>query len=49
MADPVNRVMLLGADALPGPALKRHATEAVRVFLAAYGKPAKPGSLPRGN
>ncbi len=38
MADPVNRVMLLGADALPGPkALKGHAKEAVRIFLAAYG------------
>lgn len=40
MADPVNRVMLLGGDALPSAAaLKRHAKEAVRVFLAAYGAP----------
>lgn len=38
MADPVNRVMLLGDAALPSAAaLKRHAREAVRVFLAAYG------------
>lgn len=38
MADPVNRVMLLGSAALPTTAtLKRHAKEAVRVFLAAYG------------
>ncbi|HEY6632803.1 MAG TPA: TetR/AcrR family transcriptional regulator [Rhizobiaceae bacterium] len=38
MAEPVNRVMLLGETAVPGKAeLKRHATEAVRIFLAAYG------------
>lgn len=46
MADPVNRVMLLGANALPGPtALKRHAKEAVRIFLAAYGR--EPGTRSR--
>jgi AcrR family transcriptional regulator len=38
MGEPVNRAMLLGDDAVPGPAaLRRHAREAVRVFLAAYG------------
>jgi TetR/AcrR family transcriptional repressor of mexJK operon len=38
MADPVNRAMLLGDAAVPAPAaLDRHAHEAVRVFLAAYG------------
>jgi TetR/AcrR family transcriptional regulator, mexJK operon transcriptional repressor len=38
MGEPVNRVMLLGDDAAPGPALlRRHAKEAVRVFMAAYG------------
>lgn len=38
MGEPVNRVMLLGEDAVPGPALlRRHAKEAVRVFMAAYG------------
>jgi TetR/AcrR family transcriptional repressor of mexJK operon len=39
MAEPVNRAMLLGDAAVPGPAeLKRHAAEAVRIFLAAYGR-----------
>ena len=38
MAAPLNRAMLLGDDAIPGPAeLRRHAVDAVRVFLAAYG------------
>jgi TetR/AcrR family transcriptional repressor of mexJK operon len=38
MADPVNRAMLLGDAAIPKPtALRRHAAEGVRVFLAAYG------------
>jgi TetR/AcrR family transcriptional repressor of mexJK operon len=38
MAEPVNRAMLLGDAAVPGPAeLRRHAKEAVRVFMAAYG------------
>jgi TetR/AcrR family transcriptional regulator, mexJK operon transcriptional repressor len=38
MAEPVNRAMLLGDAAVPGPAaLQRHAREAVRVFIAAYG------------
>lgn len=38
MAEPVNRAMLLGDAAVPGAAaLRRHAREAVRVFLAAYG------------
>jgi TetR/AcrR family transcriptional repressor of mexJK operon len=39
MADPLNRAMLLGDEAIPPPAeLRRHAAESVRVFLAAYGK-----------
>jgi AcrR family transcriptional regulator len=39
MSAPLNRAMLLGDDAIPKPAaLRRHAAEAVRVFLAAYGK-----------
>ncbi len=38
MADPVNRAMLLGDAAVPAPSeLPRHAKEAVRIFLAAYG------------
>jgi len=38
MADPVNRAMLLGDTAVPAPSeLRRHAKEAVRIFLAAYG------------
>jgi TetR/AcrR family transcriptional regulator, mexJK operon transcriptional repressor len=38
MAEPVNRAMLLGDGAVPGAAaLRRHAVESVRVFLAAYG------------
>ena len=38
MGEPVNRAMLLGNAAVPGPAaLRRHAKEAVRVFMAAYG------------
>lgn len=41
MADPLNQAMLLGDAAVPSPQqLRRHAAEAVRVFLAAYG--AKP-------
>jgi AcrR family transcriptional regulator len=37
MGEPVNRAMLLGDDAVPGPAaLKRHASEAVRIFMAAF-------------
>jgi TetR/AcrR family transcriptional repressor of mexJK operon len=39
MGEPVNRAMLLGDAALPGPAeIRRHSADAVRVFLAAYGK-----------
>jgi hypothetical protein len=39
MAEPVNRAMLLGDEAIPTQAeLRRHAAEGVRVFLAAYGK-----------
>jgi len=39
MGDPVNRAMLLGDAAIPGPAaLKRQAADSVRVFLAAYGR-----------
>ncbi len=38
MAAPLNEAMLLGDDAIPKPpALRRHVTEAVRLFLAAYG------------
>lgn len=37
MADPLNRAMLLGDEAIPaGDALRRHIAEGVRVFLAAY-------------
>ena len=40
MGEPVNRAMLLGDRAIPpAAALRRHAADAVRVFLAAYGKP----------
>ena len=38
MSAPLHRVMLLGDEAIPEPAaLRLHAAEAVRVFLAAYG------------
>lgn len=38
MSEPLNRAMLLGDDAIPKPAaLRRHAREGVRIFLAAYG------------
>ena len=37
MGDPVNRAMLLGDDAIPGrAAIRRHATNVVRVFLEGY-------------
>jgi hypothetical protein len=39
MSEPLNKAMLLGDEAIPKPtALRRHAAEGVRVFLAAYGK-----------
>ncbi|WP_274629835.1 TetR/AcrR family transcriptional regulator [Arvimicrobium flavum] len=39
MGAPVNDAMLLGDDAIPSPdALRGHARECVRIFLAAYGK-----------
>jgi TetR/AcrR family transcriptional repressor of mexJK operon len=39
MSEPLNKAMLLGDGAIPKPtALRRHAAEGVRVFLAAYGK-----------
>ena len=39
MAEPLNRAMLLGDEAIPtADELRRHAAEGVRVFLAAYGK-----------
>ena len=39
MSEPLNKAMLLGDKAIPKPAaLRRHAAEGVRVFLAAYGK-----------
>lgn len=38
MSAPLNRAMLLGDNAIPKPAaLRRHAAECVRIFLAAYG------------
>lgn len=38
MAAPLNEAMLLGDEAIPSPeALRRHAAEGVRIFLAAYG------------
>lgn len=38
MGEPVNDAMLMGDQAIPEPAaLKAHAKEAVRIFLAAYG------------
>jgi TetR/AcrR family transcriptional regulator, mexJK operon transcriptional repressor len=44
MSEPLNRAMLLGDGAIPKPAaLRRHATECVRVFLAAYGRKARAG------
>ncbi len=45
MSAPLNQAMLLGDGAIPKPpALRRHVTEAVRLFLAAYGtgKPRRP-------
>jgi AcrR family transcriptional regulator len=43
MAEPVNRAMLLGDAAVPDKAaLERHAREAVRIFLAAYGRGGSP-------
>jgi AcrR family transcriptional regulator len=39
MSAPLNLAMLLGDEAIPKPpALRRHAAESVRVFLAAYGR-----------
>ena len=39
MSEPLNKVMLLGDEAIPKPTvLRRYAAEGVRVFLAAYGK-----------
>jgi TetR/AcrR family transcriptional regulator, mexJK operon transcriptional repressor len=39
MAEPLNKAMLLGDEAIPKPsALRRHAAEGVRVFLSAYGR-----------
>ena len=45
MAAPVNKVMLLGDNAIPKPAaLRRHAAECVRIFLAAFeNKTRSPG------
>ena len=37
MSEPLNRAMLLGDESIPTPAaLRRHAEEGVRLFLAAY-------------
>lgn len=42
MGEAVNRAMLLGDDALPDAAARsRYAREGVRVFMAAYGVPAR--------
>ncbi len=39
MGEPVNRAMFLGDDSIPDPkSLRRHASDGVRVFLAAYGR-----------
>lgn len=39
MAAPVNKAMLLGDAAIPGPdEMRKHAADAVRMFLAAYGR-----------
>jgi len=39
MSEPLNRIMLLGDEAIPKAGeLRRHAKDAVRVFLAAYGQ-----------
>jgi TetR/AcrR family transcriptional repressor of mexJK operon len=39
MSAPLNQAMLLGDGGIPKPrALRRHAADAVRVFLAAFGK-----------
>ena len=39
MSAPLNQAMLLGDAGIPKPAaLRHHATDAVRIFLAAYGK-----------
>ena len=37
MGEPINRAMLLGDHGIPGPAaLRRHAADAVRVFLGLW-------------
>ena len=47
MAEPVNRAMLLGDSELPSDAkLRATATEATRVFLAAYGRRRPEGGVP---
>lgn len=47
MSEALNRAMLLGDAAIPGPdELRRHAEEGVRVFLAAYGS--QPGGTGAG-
>ena len=39
MAAPIDQMMLLGLEGTPGPVeLDRHATDAARAFLAAYGE-----------
>ncbi len=38
MGDPVNRAMFFGAVHLPADEQRRHLTQSVRVFLAAYGR-----------
>lgn len=47
MGGPVNNVMLLGDDAILDEAgIERHAQEAVRIFLAAYGTGGRPAGKP---
>lgn len=48
MSAPLNQAMLLGDAAIPRPAaLRRHAAEGVRVFLAAYGTASARRTAPR--
>jgi len=49
MGEPLNKVMLLGDDAIPTKAeLRRHALQSVRMFLAAYAIEGSPTSQPAG-
>ena len=49
MGEPLNKVLLLGDDAIPTKAeLRRHALQSVRMFLAAYAIEGSPTSQPAG-